>query len=44
MDEEEELQNEPSVAFLERQLHAVMTMPPPGALHATPMHDPQLRS
>ena len=32
MDEEDELQNEPSIAFLKRELEAVMTMPPPGSL------------
>ena len=32
MDEEDELQNEPTIDNLRRQLEAVMTMPPPGSL------------
>ena len=36
IDEEEELQNEPSDAFLKRRLDAAMMMPLPGAHRATP--------
>ena len=32
MDEEEELQNEPSFESIKRQIDALMTMPPPGSL------------
>ena len=44
MDEEEELQNEPSFALIKRQLDAVMTMPPPGQLHAMSVSGPHLRA
>ena len=44
IDEEDELQNEPSMAFIKRQLDAVMTGPIPGAHHSTSIHSPQLRS
>ncbi len=44
IDEEDEFQNEPRIAFLKRQLDAVMTMTPPGARHAVPVSSPQLRS
>ncbi len=43
IDEEDELQNEPSMAFIKRQLDAVMTGPIPGAHHSTSIHSPQLR-
>ncbi|HYI92900.1 MAG TPA: hypothetical protein VEX68_05110 [Bryobacteraceae bacterium] len=43
MDEENELQNEPSAAFFKRQLDAVMNGPIPGAHLATSIHSPQLR-
>jgi len=44
MDEEDELQNEPSDAFLKRRLDAAMMMPLPGEHRATPIHRPQLGS
>ena len=34
----------PAIAFLKRQLDAVMTMPLPGARHAVTVSGPQLRS
>ena len=43
IDEEGELQNEPSAAFFKRQLDAVM-MPLPGERSALPIDNPQLRS
>ena len=44
IDEEDELQNEPSIAFIKRQLDAVMMGPLPGQRSALPTQNLQLRS
>ena len=44
IDEEDELQNEPSIAFLKRQLDAVMMGPLPVGRNVMPIDNPQIRS
>ena len=44
IDEEDELQNEPSAAFFKRQLDAVMMGPLPVGRNVMPIDNPQIRS
>ncbi len=44
IDEEDELQNEPSMAFIKRQLDAVMMGPLPVGRNVMPIDNPQIRS